>query len=163
MLKNIDTRKRQGGVLSIDNGAMAKQVGRNESQRIYWHTQRREVYSISIVAQRAKQVGIVWTFTMEGGFDALVTIFGLNRVKHGRGFWEPKPWLKWKFLVCLILHTNKHWKMLLIDLGIVWTFIMEGVFDALVTTFWLNRVKHGKGILTATTKIKMKVSLFTWF
>ena len=26
--------------------------------------------------------------------------------------------------------------MLLIDLGIVWIFIMEGGFDALVTIFW---------------------------
>ena len=46
--------------------------------------------------------------------------------------------------------------MLLIDLGIEWTFIMEGGFDVLVTIFWLNRVKHGKGFLRAKTKITMK-------
>ena len=49
------------------------------------------------------------------------------------------------FFVCLILEANKHQKMLLIGLGIVPTFTLEGGFDALFTIFWLNQVKHGRG------------------
>ena len=50
--------------------------------------------------------------------------------------------------------------MLLIDLGIVWIFIMEGGFDALVTLFLAKFGETWKGFLRAKTKFKMKVSLF---
>ena len=49
------------------------------------------------------------------------------------------------FFVCLILEANNNQKMLLIDLGILPTFTLEGGFDALDTIFWLNRAKHGRG------------------
>ena len=49
------------------------------------------------------------------------------------------------FFVCLILEANKHQKMLLIGLGIVPTFTLEGGFEGLDTIFLLNRLKHGRG------------------